>query len=254
MKTRLRRQKILSSLRKEKRLYISDLARQFTVSTMTIRRDLTLLAAQDIATLVPGGAVLNEGSAWIIGTSARTHLMNPAKNAIALACSQLIKEGNAVFIDAGTTMQRIAETLVNRQNIAVITHSRPVLNILCHAHGLQLISIPGIYDEHIDGFTGDMARRTIEEFHIDIAFLGTGSIDAATNELSSASMADVNIKRAVLRQSRRTVAAFDHTKIGQVSFMKVAGLQDLSTIVTDHAADKDFIARARRLGLEIIQT
>lgn len=252
MHTKNRRQTILQHLEKEKKLSIADMADCLQVSSMTIRRDLHRLSDLGIVTLVHGGAVLNEGAASLSAVGAREQYMQKEKNTIAAYCANQIKEGNAIYLDTGSTIKGIAEAILDRQNIAVLTHSLPVMNILATARRLQLISIPGIYNIDTKGFFGDMARRMIQNFQIDIAFLGISAIDTE-NGIMSPDFFDQSIKLALLERAQRKIIAMDHTKIGHRSFTKVCSLKDIDMIVTDKQADPDFVTRVQRMGIEIIQ-
>ena len=166
MQTKNRRKSVLESIKIHKDVTITELAEELEVSTMTIRRDLKRLSDMGIVTLVHGGAVLNEGTTALAAITARAQRMMYEKNRIAAFCASLVKEGNAVYIDTGSTTMEIAENLKERQNISVLTHSLPVQNILAGAKKIQLIAMPGVYDETTKGFFGEMTCRTIRSFRI----------------------------------------------------------------------------------------
>ena len=121
------------------------------------------------------------------------------KNAIAEFCAGLIKEGNAIYLDTGSTNIEIAEELKNRQNIAVLSHSLPIHNILSANDKLQLIAMPGFYRSSPHGFFGDLTCRMIKNFRIDIAFLGISSIDASG--IMSPDFDDQAVKLALLERA-----------------------------------------------------
>jgi len=252
MKTKQRRQDILRVLEKNKRLRILDTAQEMGVSTMTVRRDLQRLAEQGIVTLVHGGAVYNEGTVAMPTVAAREKKMRQEKNTMAAYCASLIKEGNAVYLDAGSTAKAIAELLVERSNIAVLTHSLSVMNILAAARQLQLISVPGIYKPENRGFFGDMTQRFIREFQLDIVFFGACAVNG--EGMMSPDFTDLAVKQALVEHAHKRVLVVDHTKIGSVSLVKVCDLHQLDMIVTDGLADPEFIQRAKRMGLEVVQT
>ena len=239
-------------LKERRRVTIEGLAKDLEVSTMTIRRDLRRLADEDIVTLVHGGAVYNEGGAYLPALTVREKTMRREKSAIAEYCAQQIPEGSAVYLDNGSTTVEIADALLGKQNIAVLSHSLPVLNILSNAKNIQLISIPGIYEPNAKGFFGDLAIRMIHQFRIDIAFFGVTAV-SAEDGVMSAVFYEQALKKALLERARKKVLAIDHTKIGGTSFLKVCDLKDVDVIVTDHAADRAFLKEAARLGIETMQ-
>jgi len=251
MNSRERRHFLLQELQIVKTVYVHELALQLKVSDMTIRRDLHRLADMNIVTLIHGGAVFNEGTAALATVNARSLRMTKEKNAIAEFCANLINEGNAIYLDTGSTNAEIAEELKNRQNIAVLSHSLPIHNILSANDKLQLITMPGLYRNSPHGFFGDLTCRMIKNFRIDIAFLGVSSIDATG--IMSPDFDDQAVKLALLECARKKIVVFDHTKINHLSFMQVCSLKDVDMLITDKKADHTFIAAAQKQGVKIVQ-
>ena len=239
-------------LKERRRVTIEGLAKDLEVSTMTIRRDLRRLADEDIVTLVHGGAVYNEGGAYLPALTVREKTMRREKSAIAEYCAQQIPEGSAVYLDNGSTTVEIADALRGKQNIAVLSHSLPVLNILSHAKNIQLISVSGIYEPRAKGFFGDLALRMLRQFRIDIAFLGVTAVDA-DDGVMSAVFYEQALKKVLVERAKKKILAIDHTKIGGSSFLKVCDLHEIDGIVTDKFADAPFIAKAKRMGIEVAQ-
>ena len=252
MQTRQRRKQVLMVLKERRRVTIEGLAKDLEVSTMTIRRDLRRLADEDIVTLVHGGAVYNEGGAYLPALTVREKTMRREKSAIAEYCAQQIPEGSAVYLDNGSTTVEIADALRGKQNIAVLSHSLPVLNILSHAKNIQLISVSGIYEPRAKGFFGDLALRMLRQFRIDIAFLGVTAVDA-DDGVMSAVFYEQALKKVLVERAKKKILAIDHTKIGGSSFLKVCDLHEIDGIVTDKFADATFIAKAKRMGIEVAQ-
>lgn len=239
-------------LKERRRVTIEGLAKDLEVSTMTIRRDLRRLADEDIVTLVHGGAVYNEGGAYLPALTVREKTMRREKSAIAEYCAQQIPEGSAVYLDNGSTTVEIADALRGKQNIAVLSHSLPVLNILSHAKNIQLISVSGIYEPRAKGFFGDLALRMLRQFRIDIAFLGVTAVDAEDGVMSAV-FYEQALKKVLVERAKKKILAIDHTKIGGSSFLKVCDLHEMDGIVTDKFADATFIAKAKRMGIEVAQ-
>lgn len=239
-------------LKERRRVTIEGLAKDLEVSTMTIRRDLRRLADEDIVTLVHGGAVYNEGGAYLPALTVREKTMRREKSAIAEYCAQQIPEGSAVYLDNGSTTVEIADALRGKQNIAVLSHSLPVLNILSHVKNIQLISVSGIYEPRAKGFFGDLALRMLRQFRIDIAFLGVTAVDAEDGVMSAV-FYEQALKKVLVERAKKKILAIDHTKIGGSSFLKVCDLHEIDGIVTDKFADATFIAKAKRMGIEVAQ-
>lgn len=252
MHTRERRTALLSIIKERKKVNVTKLAEELDVTTMTIRRDLKRLATENIVTLVHGGAIYNEGGLALASVGARALLNQRDKNELGKYCAGLVQEGNAIYLDSGSTCMSIAAALSGRKNIAVLTNSLAVMNILASSSGLQLFSMGGIFDYGTNGFFGDLACRTIRGFRIDLAFLGVCSLSLAGGVMSPTAN-DQALKKTLIEAARKKIIVVDHTKIGRESFLRVADLREIDTLVTDKKADKDFIAGARRQGVEIVQ-
>lgn len=242
----------MEELRENKSVYISDLAKIFDTSIMTIRRDLNKLAEMGIITLVHGGAVLNEGMMYVPAADARIAVMADEKYKIAKYCASLIRPGNAVYLDSGTTTTEIAEAIKTMPNIAVLTNSLPIQNILADFEKIQLFAMLGVYDKSLGGFFGDMTCRSIRSFRVDIAFLGVDSINIS-NGVTTPNLKDQSVKMAAIECAKKKIIVADHTKINKVSFAQVCPINALNMIVTDKAADKEFIEKARKRGVEVVQ-
>lgn len=252
MNLRERRNNLLNELEAGKRVYIKDLAKNFDVSEMTVRRDLNKLSALGLVTLVHGGAVFNEGGAAALNVTFRERQMQREKNLLGQYCSTLIGEGNSVYLHCGSTLANIADALLTRQNIAVISNSLQVLNMLSGAKNIQLIALAGIYEAVNKGFYGDMTQRTVKNFRIDIAFLGADAVSLEHGLMLSVP-ADAGLVRAVLESARKKILVTDHTKINREAFLKICDMREFNQIITDKQADEDFIRRVRRTGVEVVQ-
>lgn len=178
--------------------------------------------------------------------------MQAAKIRLARYAASLVQEGNAIYLDTGSTCMAIAQVLAERKNIAVLTHSLGVMNILASASGIQLFTMAGQYREDLKGFFGDLTCRDIDGFRIDIAFLGISALSLADGLLST-DIADQGVKRKLLETARKSIAVTDHTKIGKTSFLRICDLRALDTIITDKEADEAFVTGARKQGIEVVQ-
>lgn len=252
MNSRERRREVLHDLQQNKRVYVTELAQKFDVTTMTIRRDLKRLAEANIVTLVHGGATYNEGTAAFPSLAARERIMSSTKDTIGAYCAAMVQEGNAIFLDTGTSIMRIAGALAGRKNIAVLTNSLAVMNILSANPAIQLFSMPGKYDVVTKGFFGDLTCRAIRGFRIDMAFMGLSGL-SLEGGLMTTTADDQAIMRTLLETARQKIVVADHSKIGHESLFKVGDLGDVQKIITDKHAEKSFVEGAGRKGVEVVQ-
>lgn len=246
-----RRKRLLEYLEKNRTGYTSALCQELNVSAMTIRRDFEAMAKQGLVTLIRGGAALNHGTAVLYNLKLRQTRLPVEKQRIAAYCGSLVEEGMSVYLDCGSTAERIAEVLRTKKNITVLTASLDTAQVLSTARDIKLIMVPGVFQAALRGFSGQMSSDFMRRFRIDYLFLGANGIDAA-HGLTSPDYTDAETKRSLLRQARHILVAADHTKIGRDYFEIIASLSEIDTIVTDKGLDASIAAEFRAAGTEII--
>lgn len=141
---------------------------------MTIYRDLQALEKQGLVVLVRGGAILNRGTALLYGLKFRQMKMPLEKMRIDEYCANLVSDGATVFIDCGSTAEKIAENL-RAKKIITLTTSLSVANILAESEN-TLIILPGVYEKLLHGFSGQLTADFASRFFVDKMFLGANGI------------------------------------------------------------------------------
>lgn len=250
MKTIKRRKEILDQLEKSSSVNITELSEILDVSSMTIRRDLNLFAEQGVVTLVHGGAVLNRGAAIMHNMPFKEEKLREEKKRIASFCANLVNEGSSIFIDCGSTTKEIAEAILQKKNIVVMTNSLPASNILSTAKNIKLIMVPGVFRDKAQGFFGQMTSEFVGNFKFDILFLGAEGLDIKQGA-TSPDIVDAETIRSLVKQATKVILVIDRTKLGVCSFMTVATLKEIDTIVTDKDADSELIEELRNQGVEV---
>lgn len=245
-----RRKAIIHQLEKEGTVKTADLSEELGVSSMTIRRDLNHLSEEGIVTLTHGGAVLNSGALLEHATLYKEEQLVEEKRRIGEFCYNFMNEGEAIFIDTGTTAKMVAETIINRKNMLVVSHSLLVQQILAHAPGIKLIAAPGVFREKTMGFLGQMTCDFVASLKFDTLFLGVEGVDVK-HGVSVPDIVDAETKRALVRQARRIVAVADYTKLGISYFMTVVPLKEIDILVTNKEADPALVDEIREAGVEV---
>lgn len=252
MSAKTRREIVLQEIKKSGRVNTAELAEKLNVAVLTIRRDLQELADEGIITLIHGGAVFNVGGKAVApNVSARGREQIDAKILIGEICATLVNEGNVIFLDTGSTTLSIAHALLSRKNIAVITNSLPILNVLSTNREIQLFALAGIYYPELSGFYGGMTVKHLKTFHVDKAFIGIPAVNFELGLMTNDNR-DCDLKQAALEVSRKKILVTDHTKFGNESFLKVCDINILDKIVMDIEPDEKFLRRAQKLDIEIL--
>ncbi|MFP4238530.1 MAG: DeoR/GlpR family DNA-binding transcription regulator [Rhodosalinus sp.] len=231
MSSTFRHSEILEIARREGKVTVEGLAQRFGVTVQTIRRDLSDLADAGKLERVHGGAVLPSGVANI-GYEERRALNAGAKEAIGAACAAEIPESASVFLAIGTTTESVARHLLRHRDLMVVTNNLNAANILLANPDCEIAVAGGTLRRADGGLVGPLASRAVAEFKVDIAVIGCSALDA-DGDILDFDIAEVEVSRTVLRQSRRRVLVADASKFHRSAPARIGSLADLDAIYTD---------------------
>lgn len=237
-----RRAAIMSMLDRAASVQVSELARTFGVSAVTIRADLDALEADGKLRRTHGGAVSLSRALTVSIQDKRINVNVAAKQAIAAAALELVDDGDALLIDSGTTALEFVRTLGARTGITVITADLTIANYIDESlPGVDVILLGGALRKGHRYLFGPLAMRGLEALHADKAFLCPTSLVPERGLMTNfEQMAE--IKEAFLRAARLRVALLDASKVDAPGLMRFAGLSDIDVLVMD--ADPDGVASA----------
>lgn len=230
---------------------ISELAGEFKVSEMTIRRDLDALEGKSQIHRTHGGAVLTERMMFEFDYRERRERNRAEKCAIAGEARKLVKPGQRLILDNGTTTLELASLLQDGENLTVITPSLAVASELRHAKGVEVVLLGGILREGSPDLTGPVTEHCLEMFSADLAFQGADAIG------EDGAMYNCDLRLARVDKTMRRIAArccilADHTKIGRTELARSGTLADVDTFITDAAAPAALLKRFARLGVKVV--
>jgi DeoR family transcriptional regulator, fructose operon transcriptional repressor len=241
-----RRRKIVDILVSNDRAQVGDLAARFGVSESTIRRDLQLLSENGAVERTHGGVLPPSRFEPSFGQKETEH--RAQKRAIARAAAELVPTGHTVFLDGGTTTFELARILRARTDITIASNSIPIAVEL--ANHPRLILTGGSVKESTLALVGPIAERSIEEMHVDIAFIGMNGVSAAAG-FTTPTWEEAATKSRMIRASRAAVVVADGSKLGFATFAHVARLDEVDLLITDEAAAYSEIEALRAAGLEV---
>ena len=246
-----RRQKILDRLRRNGRVYVTELSRELGVTPVTVRNDLGALEKDGYLERMNGGAVqIDRGTrkSQISGLEGIDRL--EAKQAIARRISSFIKDGNTIFINSGSTAMLVAEELKKLSCLNVVTNSLSVASALCDADTFRVILLGGELNTKY-GFThGKDAENKLGNYHADFAILSIDGIGADCG-ITTYHSEETPIDRLMIEGAGQVIIAADSTKVGRAGFMRVSDNLDGIHLVTGRDARESEIAALTALGLKI---
>jgi DeoR/GlpR family transcriptional regulator of sugar metabolism len=248
-----RREHICELLLEHSYVDVGELCAQLGANVSTIRRDLERLEAEGAVRRVHGGAYAHAAQTGVeIDFSLRLNFHTDAKRRIAHQAALLINNGDSVYLDAGTTALMVAEELVNRRSLDVVTNSLAAAEILRPAKGINLYVVGGRYLGHTRSLIGPMAEQGIRAFRFRKMILATGGIDYKNEVLTMSALEEIPIKRAAMAQSEQVILVIDRSKFGKPSLISMIPLANVHTLVTDAPPPEDAAAVFRNLHIEVI--
>jgi DeoR/GlpR family transcriptional regulator of sugar metabolism len=248
----MRQVDILDAIREETTVRVRDLAGRFEVSESTIRRDLDELAAQGLVRRVYGGAVLEPHLQSDPPFELRQISHAKEKDMVGRAAAHLVRDGETVFLDGGTTTQFIVPYLQDRKNLTVVTCGLNVASALVNYPHITTVGIGGVLHVESQSFAGPLALELLDIYAIrcDRAFISAGGVSAkygVTNRI----LDRIPLKRKAMEISREVAVVVDGSKVGVVTLGRVAPTQAAQYLITDLSAPAEELEEIARLGVVI---
>ena len=230
---------------------ISELAREFDVSEMTIRRDFAALEGKAHILRTHGGAVLTERMMLEFDYRDRREHNGAAKCAIAAAARKLVRPGQRLILDTGTTTLELAALLKDGEGLTIITPSLAVASELQHAAGVEVILLGGVIRRGSPDLTGPVTEHCLELFAADIAFQGADAI-GLDGSIYNSDLRLARVDQLMRRVAKHCCVLTDHSKIGHTALARSGSLADVDTFITNKGAPADALRRFAKLGAKIV--
>ncbi len=245
-----RRRLILVILNRDGRVLVGDLAKQFRTSQVTIRKDLDILQAQGRVHRTHGGALPAQDGALDDPTlREKEKLHRKEKLRIADAAVRMVRKGQVVILDSGTTTTAIARALREFENLTIITNA---VNIAAELSGspVEVILTGGTLRKNSFSLVGPIAEETLRRLNADILFLGVDGFDVQYG-LSTPNLLEAKVNRAMMEVARVVVAVCDSSKFGRRSLSSIAPLSAVHHLITDRGIPKPELAALNKAGIQV---
>ena len=240
-----RQQSILSFINENGSATIHQLSEWLSVSEATVRRDLDDLAASNYLERTHGGAMRVNGTSFERNHSEKMNLMLEEKRKIAAKAVSLVRNGDSVFLDSGTTTFFVAQCLSYHTDLTVITNNLDVAASVELHPSSSLIVTGGMRRDNYSVLVGSLAEETIKGLYVDICFLGCDAFDPSRGVFNT-NYLELGAKKLIAECGRQTVLVTDHSKFQKQALAKVCGLKNLDVLITDSGAPADAIKKCRQ--------
>ena len=250
-----RRERILTMINSRGSVSLKELEHAFPeVSSMTLRRDLQYLDEQGLAIRVRRGArsaqnLRGTGDVEPVFTMRMVENMD-AKERIAEAALPLIQSGRSLFLDAGTTINRLARALPDA-DFSIISHAPNIAMEISKRQRTSLFMLGGQLIKDNLSIVGEAAMHSLEPFNIDTAVMSASGYTPQSG-FTCGNHDERSLKEAVIRKARRTILLMDSSKLGKSLPLTFARPADIDHLVID-IDRSDMYEQLLNDGLNIIR-
>jgi DeoR/GlpR family transcriptional regulator of sugar metabolism len=247
-----RRDRIERRIRTDLEVGYAELAAEFDVSEMTIRRDVEALETLGVARRVVGGAIAIKGKDSEPSFATRVADAAEEKRHIADVVADLIGRHETLILDSGSTALAVAQSLKGRGlGLTVVTPSLLVALALVDEPDTTVVLTGGDLRPGELSLIGPTTEVTLTRYNCDTYVMGVAGIDGERG-ISDYHQAESRVKHAASQRADRVIVAADKSKLGRVTFVSIAALSDVDLIITDGPADHPALVAARGVGVEVI--
>jgi len=250
---RERLKRILALLNDRSELSVRDIAGRLQVSEMTVRRDLSRMETERLLRRTHGGAVLTEPGAltdsYVLGDQSQKNARQ--KNSIGQRAAGLVRPGDTIILDSGSTTPYIARHIERDAPLTVICYTfKNALEFYPRAN-TNLILLGGYFHRDSNIFHCDECRNLLRTIRADTAFISAAGVDAKLG-LTTFFYFEADIKKALIQAARRVVLVTDSSKFGKVSTTFFAELSAVHAVITDEGVSGEQREMLANLGIELI--
>jgi DeoR family transcriptional regulator of aga operon len=246
-----RRGRIVEEVQRSGRAVVTELAKKFDTSVMTIRRDLQVLSEHGLLLRIHGGALSVQNGLKPDRSLIEHEILHAdEKHLIALAAAKMVKEGQSILLDSGTTITAIARELRSFEQLTVITNAVNIANDLAGS-AVDVILTGGMLRKNSFSLVGPLAESSLTYLKADILFMGVEGIDPQLG-ISTSSMLGAVLERKMVQTVHLVVAVCDSSKFGHSCLNSIIPVSEIDRLITDKQAPTEVIEELRAKGIEVI--
>lgn len=249
MLTEQRKRLIMERLLADGRIVAKELSAELGVSEDTIRRDLRDLSGEGKLQRVHGGAL--PSSPALADFAGRERISLSIKDSIGKAAASLVRDGQVICIDGGTSTARMVRHFPQELRATVVTHSPSVAMELVPFPKIEVILFGGRLFRHSIVAVGASTAASIADIRADLFFMGATGIHPESG-VTTGDFEEAAIKRAFCAAAAETVLLASTEKLGAVSPYLIVPLGAIATLVVEGNLDGAIAERLRAAGPDIV--
>jgi DeoR family transcriptional regulator of aga operon len=247
-----RRSMILDLIRQQNSVSVHELARNVGVSLSTARRDLDELSRLGFIERSHGGAIMP----LILGTASEpdlnisAHFAYEEKKAIGRAATEILRVGQTVLFDSGSTVMEIAQRVVEKGlRLTAVTNDVKMAGLLARSASIQLIVLGGTMRPGSPTLVGEPGLSFLKSLHVDVSFIGIHAVKGT--RLCETAIDLAVLKRSMLEAAEYGVLVADAGKFGATAFCDACDVRMVKEIVTDSRLAAPRRRELEKLGIKV---
>lgn len=247
-----RRDSIIQIIQKNGKVRVDTLSDKFDVSSVTIRNDLDFLEKKGIVHRTHGGALLRKSVYEDPSLEEKQQLYRKEKQRIGEKAVELIKDGDSILLDSGTTAMEIAQRLNGKKNLTVMTNAINLALKLGNLESMSVMLTGGLLRKESFSLVGPEAEATISNYYFDKLFLGVDGLDINFG-LTTPNPMEAQLNRIMVERAQQVIAITDSSKFGRHSFSYICDVDVISTLITDTNISVEFERELLRRNIDVIK-
>jgi DeoR family glycerol-3-phosphate regulon repressor len=251
MRLQKRQNEIMASVRQHGACSIIELARQLEVSDETIRRNIKPLVDQGLIDKVHGGVVLSQKQEPEPPFGKRMNERVEAKQLISARVATIIKDGDSIMLDTGSTTAYVARALSDHRNLSVVTNCTEIARTLAREASNRVHLCGGALRSDDWATFGSSAIDFVRQFHVNYAILSIGGV-TADGGFMDYHLEEAEFSRAVIAQAKKTIVVADHSKFGNPNFIRVCDFDEVDMVVVEQAPSSEIETALFEAGTVVI--
>jgi len=247
-----RRQIVTALVRERGSVQVAPLAARFGVSLQTIRKDLHFLARRGVVDRSYGGAILVGAPDVIVEPSVESKraINLSEKVRIGALAASMVRPGESIVLDSGTTTLEIARHLTDHEDITVLTNDLEILNVLAKKTNLNVVMLGGALRRRNMALYGAQTVAAFDNLRVDKLFLGVDGLDLKYG-ITTHYEPEAMLNRKMVDAAQQVIAVSDQSKFGRVCLHKIVGLDQIHDLVINDPCPQDLVAVGERMNFNI---
>jgi DeoR family transcriptional regulator of aga operon len=245
-----RQQEIVRLTQQLGKVAVRELADRFAVSEVTIRSDLAVLDQKKLLVRSRGGALINSELSRELSLKEKRHCYSALKQQLGAAAAGLIRDGDRVILDSGTTTQQVAAHLADHKDLIVMTNGLNIAMELAQKEDVEVMLTGGLLRKKSMSFYGNVAEKSLRDYNFNKLILGVDGFDLKAG-LTTHFEKEASLNRLMCDIANEIIVVTDSSKFDQRAFHVICGSANIHSLVTDSGIPEQYAEHLTKQGVQL---